>query len=145
MREDLAGLKYQLYIMRQNEARDWSDKQARYHFVIVNPEKGKDYPMNFVCTLPLRLNSNFKTSFEQRFRGESLEIAKQLLNKVLQSETDGEVRTEVERRLKMLSPETVRTRICAFCGRTFQAETKKRFRQKYYEDCVREKFGSRTQ
>ncbi len=131
--------------MRQDEARDWSDKQARYHFVVVNPENGKDYPMNFVCTLPLRLNSSFKTIFERRSRGESLEIAKQLLNESLRSETDGEVRSEVERRLKMLSPETVRPRICAFCGRTFQAKTKKRFRQKYCEDCVRKKFGSRTQ
>lgn len=112
-------------------------------FAVVNIEKNKSYPLNFVCLLPLRVNSNFKTSFEQRFGGESVEVAKQLLNDALKSAEDEVVRAEIERRLKLLEPEQSRQRTCASCGGIFQAR-KGGFKQKYCESCLKKRFGDRA-
>ena len=134
-------MKYQLSIRRDNDATEWSEDK-RFHFIVINPEKNKDYPLNFVCILPLRVNSNFKTSFEQRFGDESLAVAKTLLTGALQSEVSQDAKNEIGRRLKLLQPETACQKTCASCGKTFQAK-KKPFKKRYCEDCLRKKFGGR--
>ncbi len=136
-------MKYQLCILKNDEAKDWSDGQQRLRFAVVNLEKNKTYPMNFVCLLPLRVNSNFKTSFEQRFGAESVEVAKHLLSDALKSAEDEVVRAEIERRLKLLEPDQSRQRTCAICGGIFQAR-KGGVKQKYCEDCLKKRFGAHT-
>ncbi len=135
------SLKYQLLLLKSDESRDWSEER-RFGFVVINPEKSKDYPVNFVCILPLKVNSNFKTSFEQRFGDESAEVAKKLLADALVTEEDEDAKNEIGRRLKLLEPETLIQRTCVSCGKTFQAK-KKPFKKRYCEDCLRKKFGSR--
>ena len=136
-------MKYQLCILKNDAAKDWSDGQQRLRFAVVNLEKNKTYPMNFVCLLPLRVNSNFKTSFEQHFGAESVAVARQLLTDALKSAEDEDVRAEIERRLKLLEPEQSRQRTCAICGGFFQSR-KGGSKQKYCENCLKKRFGDRT-
>ena len=135
------SLKYQLCILKSDESRDWS-MERRFGFVVINPEKSKTYPVNFVCILPLRVNSNFKTSFEQRFGTDSATVAKKLLTDALATEEDEDAKNEIGRRLKLLEPEPLIQKTCASCGKTFQAK-KKQFRKRYCEDCLKKKFGGR--
>jgi len=137
-------LKYQLCILKHDDARDWGGGQQRFRFTVVNLDKAKDYPLNFVCILPMRLNSNFKSSFEQRFGDESLKIAKKLLTDALRSEADEGVRDEIGRRLKLLDPESITEKRCASCGKTFQVDSKKKWRKNFCEDCAKKKFGYRS-
>ena len=142
---DYVSLKYELCILKQDNIADWSDKQQLFRFTVVNPDKAKTYPMNFVCILPMRLNSKVekRTEFEKLFGTESLEEAKKLLTDALKSQEDKEVRTEIERRLSLLEPKPASEMTCPSCGKKFQAK-KKPFRKRYCEDCREKKFGSRT-
>ncbi len=92
----------------------------------------------------MRLNSNFKSSFEQRFGDESLKIAKKLLTDALRSEADEDVRDEIGRRLKLLDPESTREKRCASCGKTFLVDSRKKWRKNFCEDCAKKKFGYRS-
>jgi hypothetical protein len=76
----------------------------RIYFVVVNLDKAKKYPANFVCVL-LKLKSSIvrqSTVFSRVFGEESLRLAKQLLKKALRSEDDAEIRAEIQERLKLL-------------------------------------------
>ncbi len=96
-------MKAQLLVLKQDNADDWSNAQQRLRFVVVDLERGKAYPLNFVCLLPVRfgLNEAKLTKFEERFGKESVEVAKTLLTDALESEADENVKTEIARRLKI--------------------------------------------
>jgi len=142
---DYANLKYELCILKQDNIADWSDKQQLFRFAVVNHDKAKTYPMNFVCILPMRVNSKVekRTEFEKLFGNESLEEAKKLLTDALKSQDDKDLIREIERRLSLLEPKPLGEITCASCGKNFQAK-KKSFRKRYCEDCLEKKFGSRT-
>ena len=137
-------MRVQLYILKYDKATDYSGGK-HLRFTVVNLDRAKDYPLNFVCTLPIRLSRNEKklTTFEEIFGKSSLEVAKKLLTDALKSEGDAESRGEIERRLKLLEPESTREKKCTSCGKTFRTDPKKKFSQRFCEDCVRKKFGSR--
>jgi hypothetical protein len=103
------------------------------------------YPLNFVCILPLRINLKGQkiSTFEKKFGDESLDLAKKLLNEALRVEKEAEIKGEIERRLRLLNPETRCERVCVSCGRAFKAELGRSFRKKFCEDCLRKKFGAR--
>ncbi len=126
----------------------WRTARRKRHlgFTVINLDRAKDYPLNFVCILPLKLGSheNKTTIFGRLFGDKSLESAKALLTDALRSEGDEDVRSEIERRLKLLDPESAREKTCASCGKMFHANPNKKFKQRFCEDCIRKKFGSRT-
>jgi hypothetical protein len=73
-----------LRVSKNEEARDYS--QGRYiRFAVVDLDKSKNYPANYVCMLPLQPRANGKVHnvFSELFGNDSLELAKQLLNKDL--------------------------------------------------------------
>ena len=142
---DNRDLNYQLAILKQDDTADWSDMQQRFRFAVVNLDRAKEYPLNFVCILPMRLNSKVekRTEFEKLFGNESLEEAKRLLTDALKSQEDKDLRREIERRLSLLEPKPASEMTCPSCGKNFQVK-KKLFRKRYCEDCREKKFGSRT-
>lgn len=81
-----------------------SDYSASQHlrFVIIDLDKTKNYPMNFVCLLPKWLGHNHATIFEKIFGDQSFKVAKKLLTDALKSEDDIEIRKEIEKRLTFL-------------------------------------------
>jgi hypothetical protein len=138
-------LRFQLYVLKHDNWRDYSERK-HLGFTVINSEKAKDYPLNFVCILPLKLgsNENKTTTFERLFGDKSSETAKELLTDALKSEEDEDVRSEIERRLKLLDPESAREKTCASCGKTFHSDQRKRFKQRFCQDCLKKKFGDRN-
>lgn len=82
--------------------------KTEVHFVVIDSDLSKEYPLNFVCVLPLSqaLHSRHST-FRKLFGKESIPLAKKLLSKALSKETDSEIKTEIGRRLQLLKRSNV--------------------------------------
>jgi hypothetical protein len=139
-----ASLRVQLHILRLDKVSEYPAGK-RFSFAVVDLDKTDGYPLNFVCMLPMRINPNGRkiSTFEKKFGDKSLELAKRLLNEALKIEDDPEIKSEIERRLRLLDSEGRCERVCVSCGRVFQAEHGWSFRKKFCEDCLRKKFGAR--
>jgi hypothetical protein len=98
-------LKFRLFISKRDELNDYSRK-GYIRFVVVDLDKSKDYPVNFVCILPKNIKSSGKksTKFETIFGDNSLDLAKKLLKRALRTEEDWEVKAEIRKRLDLLKP-----------------------------------------
>jgi hypothetical protein len=133
-----------LHLSRLDDAEDYSVGR-RFRFAVVDLDKGKGYPLNFVCVLPMQLGPKGKelNVFVNVFGDRSLEVAKGLLLDALEIESDAEVRVELGRRLKLLEAKPVYQKKCEGCGNLFQPRRVKRFKQKFCQECVKKKFGSR--
>jgi len=99
-------MKPQLYAFKRDDLEHY-DSRNRVYFVVVNLDKAKKYPANFVCVLPKPKSSMVKpsTEFSRVFGRDSLRLAKQLLSEALNDEDDVEIRAEIQERLKFLQPE----------------------------------------
>ena len=131
-----------LRVSKNDDARDYS--QGRYiRFAVVDLDKSKNYPANYVCMLPLQPRANGKVHnvFSELFGNDSLELAKQLLNKALRTESDPEIKIEIEKRLKLLEPKPPLQAKCCVCGKIFEPE-RRRFRQKICQECRQKKYAS---
>ena len=98
-------MKLRLFISKRDELNDYSRK-GYIRFAIVDLDKSKDYPVNFICILPKNIKSNGKksTKFENIFGNDSLELAKKLLKRALRTEEDWKVKAEIRKRLDLLKP-----------------------------------------
>ncbi len=115
--------------------KDYSEAN-HLRFVVINLDKGKKYPINFVCILPKEIGYKKDTTFEKIFGDQSLEVAKRILSNALESEDDAEVREEIEKRLTFLNPNSMLHRVCVSCGKRFKIDSEKKFKQKCCEDCI---------
>ncbi len=124
--------------------REEGNSTATYRFAVVDCNKSKRYPANFVCMLPSKVdlvkgkNANV---FGGLFGDKSLEFAIDLLNKALKSESDAEVKTEIERRLKLIDPKQATTFKCRVCKKTFQAAKTVKYKQQFCKECYRKRFA----
>jgi len=116
-----------------------------FSFAVIDLDKAEEYPLNFVCMLPMQLSSDRKTesAFLKVFGDKRVKVAKKLLLEALGRESDSEVKGEIERRLTLLEPEPNIEKRCVVCGKLFQAQPRKGFKQKYCPECLKKKFGSR--
>lgn len=98
-------MKARLLVYKYDNAKDYS-KGKHLRFAVVDLDKAKSYPSNFVCLLPTRISTKAEKagSFSGIFGDKSCEVAKKLLIDALKSENDNNVRVEIERRLKLLQP-----------------------------------------
>jgi hypothetical protein len=96
-------MKIRLYISKRNELKDYSLKNY-IRFIVVDLDKSKDYPTNFVCILPknIKLSGKQHTKFERIFGDNSLKLAKKLLRRTLRAEDDWEIKAEIRKRLDRL-------------------------------------------
>ena len=136
-------MRFGLYIFRFDEAADYSAGK-RFRFAVVDLDRGKDYPLNFICMLPTKMNGNAKSQpvFQQIFGDKSMEQAVALLTRALETEDNAEVKAEVTRRLRELEPNPTSQIKCCTCGKLFQSRRVEGFKQKFCQECVK-KFGSR--
>jgi hypothetical protein len=82
-------MKLRLYISKKDDTRDYS--RGRYiRFAVIDLDKSKNYPANYVCMLPQqpRVNGKAHNVFSKLFGNDSLELAKRLLTKALKTEGD---------------------------------------------------------
>jgi hypothetical protein len=98
-------LKLRLFISKRNELNDYSRK-GYIKIAVIDLDKSKDYPVNFVCILPknIKLNGKKGTKFEKMFGDNSSEVAKKLLKHALRAEEDWEIKAEIKKRLDLLKP-----------------------------------------
>jgi hypothetical protein len=84
---------------------DYSRK-GYIRLVVVDLDRSKKYPANFVCILPKHIKPAGKkaTKFERMFEDDSLELAKKLLKRALRAEEDWELKAEIRKRLDLLNP-----------------------------------------
>lgn len=70
--------------------------------VVVDLDKGKRYPLNFVCVLPryLRLLEKRSSNFAKIFGAKSLPVAKDLLVEAKHSEEDPHIQKVIKKRIK---------------------------------------------
>jgi hypothetical protein len=75
--------------------------------VVVDLDKGKRYPLNFVCVLPqyLRLLEKRSSNFAKIFGGKSLPVAKDLLVEAKHREEDPDVQKVINKRIKDIDSE----------------------------------------
>lgn len=113
-------------------------------FAVINSDKTKSYPSNFVCMLPLKMQKGkIENVFGDTFGDKGLDIALELLKDALKRENDFEVKTEIERRLKLIDPKQVNQVKCSVCGKQFQAHRIRKFKQNICQECLIKKYGTR--
>jgi hypothetical protein len=128
-----------LYVSKRDDMRDHSHS---YHirFAVVDLDKSKNYPSNFVCMLPQQMSGkgNPSSIFARAFGNNGLKLAKRLLTDALKTEGDSEVKAEIEKRLKLLEPKPTVQVKCRVCGNFFEPK-RRRFKQKICQECIRKK------
>ena len=115
-------------------------------FAVVDLNKSKSYPSNFVCMLPLKMQKGkIANVFGELFGDKSLDVAMGLLKDALKRENDFEVKAELERRLKLIDPKQVNLVKCSVCGKQFQLYRVKKFKQNFCPDCLNKRYRPRQQ
>jgi hypothetical protein len=97
-----------LHIMKLKNAKDYSSGRA-IRFAVVDFDRGKSYPSNFICVLPQNISfaDDHSSIFARIFKETRIDLAKKLLNSALESEQDSEIRTEIEDRLRNLTLKSI--------------------------------------
>ena len=95
-----------LYLLKKQNGRTEVTMKTEVQVVVVDLDRSKEYPLNFVCVLPQTVISLGKHSniFGKIFGTSSLAVAKKLLQGALKREKDAEIRSELTKRLKVLKP-----------------------------------------
>jgi hypothetical protein len=122
-----------------------SDYGKGYHvwnhlrFAVVDLNKSKSYPFNFVSMLPMRIDSGEKTPnvFTKFFGNKSLETARGLLTESLKKEHGSEIKAELARRLNLLDPNPVIHVKCRVCRKFFQTRKERALKQKICPECMK--------
>jgi hypothetical protein len=74
----------------------------RIQLVVVDLDKSKRYPLNFVCVLPryFRVLEKRSSKFAKLFGEKSLYLAKKLLLEAKQNENDPQIAVVIDKRIK---------------------------------------------
>ena len=122
-------IKLELLISKQYTKHYSIQTKIKYLFAVIDLDKSKQYPQNFVSVLPKKIDAIVKPSnkFEELFGNESLEMAKQLLEKALKSRPDAEIAKAIMGRLKLLELKTANKTKCLNCGKLIN-QSKRRYR-----------------
>ncbi len=118
--------------------------RTTYRFAVVDYSRSSSYPANFVCMLPAHLDlvkGKSTNVFVERFGEKSMDVAKQLLKKALESESDAEVKSELERRLELLEPKQTGTVECSECKRSFHPLKVNKYKQYFCRYCYKKRFN----
>ena len=117
-----------------------------YRFAVLDVSKAKGYPANFVCMLPVKVEQRkgkIVNVFGELFGDKSVDFAIGLLNDALKTESDVEVKTEIERRLKLIDPKQINLVKCCQCKKSFQPRKIRKYKQNFCDDCLKARYGQR--
>ena len=94
-------MKLKLYAVKTVKPRVESEIQL----VVVDLDRSKHYPLNFVCVLPryLRLLEKRSSSFAKIFGEKSVVTAKKLLSDAKRKEDDPEIKRVIDKRIKEMA------------------------------------------
>lgn len=114
-----------------------------YRFAVVDYSKAQQYPANFVCMLPLKIElgkGKPLNTFGVLFGEKSTDVALELLNKALLHEKDSEIKMAIEKRIKLLDPKHPLKMKCSSCGQIFESKTIRKYKHPLCTECYRKKF-----
>jgi hypothetical protein len=79
-----------------------NQRHERVQLVVVDLDRGKRYPLNFVCVLPryFRILEKRSSKFAKMFGEKSHTMAKKLLEDASNHEEDPEIQTVITKRIK---------------------------------------------
>ena len=129
----------QLFITKKEFTHYNTKTKTQHLFAVIDLDKSKYYPQNFVSVLPKNIKSIVKPAniFEGLFGNQSLEMAKELLEKALETRPSSETALAIIERLKLLSSPLNNKSKCQNCGNPIK-QSKQRFRPyKFCLDCYR--------
>ena len=91
-------MKFKLQIFTQDNL-EGNSVGRHYRFAVVDSDKSKSYPSNFICMLPSQISVDQKKNnvFSKMFGDKCEEQAKTLLTHALVNENDLDVKNEIER------------------------------------------------
>lgn len=120
-------MKLELEILKRNPKRTSRSTQENA-FIVVDFDKAKEYPQNYVCQLPKTIERTGSSKrFVEIFGEKSRQTAINLLSDALERETDFQIKEEIEKRLKVLQPKPTIKAICVICGSVFEPRRYGRF------------------
>ena len=129
-------MKFELFVSKVFLGSKYRPTGWNYVFAVIDTDKAKKYPQNFVCVLPKEINvrSKNQNKFVKIFSKSSLDIAKNLLLNLLNSNKNPELEREIKQRLKVLDSRSVLTFKCRDCGRLFEPYEQE---YKYQDMCLK--------
>lgn len=129
-------MKLRLHITKNEDLKDYSRGQY-FRFAVIDLDKSKNYPANFVCMLPKKptVNDTPHNIFSKIYGKESILIAKQLLKRALNSESDLEIKNAIAERISMLEPKKAPEVKCCRCGKPFTPIRMRYRKQKVCPEC----------
>lgn len=129
-------MKLRLHITKNEDLKDYSRGQY-FRFAVIDLDRSKQYPANFVCMLPKKptVNDTPHNIFSKIYGKESILIAKQLLKRALNSESDLETKNALTERLTMLEPKKPPAVKCCRCGKFFTPIRMRYRKQKVCPPC----------
>jgi len=112
-------------------------QKTEIHFVVINVDEPRVYPLNFICVLPeqMSVGAQQNSNFSKIFGKESLPLAKSLLQHALEKEGDTEIKAAIGKRLKVFEPKPILQVKCRYCGNLFEPKKFRRYYQKTCRDC----------
>ena len=122
-------MKLQLRITEKEIKHYSTETKTKHIFAVVDLDKSKKYPQNFVSLLPKNIKAAAKPAnvFEKLFGNESLKIAKHLLEKALRKRPNPKTAKAIRERLKLLDSNLNNKTKCQNCGTRIN-QSKNRFR-----------------
>jgi len=130
-------MKLELHVSRKNGVRHFERSESLI-FAIIDLDRSRSYPENFVCVLPhLHPTGKSTSAFYRLFGDQNLPLAKKLLTRALKTEDNFEVKTELQRRIDTLNPKPAPPIPCRICGNNFiPKKTKnKKYQQRICQTC----------
>ena len=124
--------------------REEVNSSPTFRFAVLDYSRSKSYPSNFVCMLPAKVDvvkGKSASAFGGLFGDNCVPFAIELLTKALKTEKEAEVKTEIEKRLKLLDAKQTRFVECSECKKIFQPAKTRKYKQHFCRDCYRKRFG----
>jgi DNA-directed RNA polymerase subunit RPC12/RpoP len=121
--------------------------ESSYRFAVIDSSKACNYPANFVCMLPLKIESvkgKSINTFGTLFGEKSIDFAIELLKKALLHEKDESIRLELKKRIKLLDPTQPSKVKCSECGKNFETTTIKRYKHPFCNECYHKRFSRKS-
>jgi len=118
-----------------------------YRFAVVNYSKAPEYPANFVCMLPIKIElikGKSLNTFGELFGEKSSDFAVELLKKALSTERDAEIKAELEKRLKILDPKQTVRIVCCGCKKSFEMSKRRKYKHPLCDECAQKRFSRKS-
>jgi formylmethanofuran dehydrogenase subunit E len=138
-------MKLSLHITKNYNSRDYLEP-SHIRFAVIDLHRSKQYPANYLCILPRRLNPNLKiqNKFQTMFKEQSQAITKKLLKQALKTTDDQYIKNEIRERLKILNPKPKNLVKCSVCGEEFKARRYGYRLQKTCYGCLNKRRSNQT-